>query len=221
MPIRINFLAEQQAADERKRRDPVKRAQLVAGVIIGLLVLRSAYLEFQLMRVNAESRAVASQFKGIESQYRLVRTNDLIASTSRQRLAALRQLATNRFLWANSLNALQYTLVSDIQVSRFKGAQTFTVTDATPSVTNSSGVVRGKPATSLEKTLITLEARDFAPNPGDDIRLFQDRLTNQPYYRTNLRKAELTGRSPVQTEPGEPREFVVFTLDAQFPERVR
>ncbi len=34
MPIRLNLLAEAQAAEEMRRRDPVKRALWLAGLII-------------------------------------------------------------------------------------------------------------------------------------------------------------------------------------------
>ena len=37
MPIRLNLLAEAQAAEEARRRDPVKRAIWLAALIIALM----------------------------------------------------------------------------------------------------------------------------------------------------------------------------------------
>ena len=47
MPIRINLLAEQQAAEELRRRDPVKRAIWVAGFFVVVVVVWSGYLQFK------------------------------------------------------------------------------------------------------------------------------------------------------------------------------
>ena len=40
MPIRINYLAEEQAAEDLRRRDPVKRNVMGAGAVIGLMLMR-------------------------------------------------------------------------------------------------------------------------------------------------------------------------------------
>jgi hypothetical protein len=224
MPIRINFLAEHQAAEEQKRRDPVKRAQLAGVGVVLLFVLWGAYLQVRLMRANAEVSDVEARFKQIEAQYRLVRTNYMVATDAIGKLTALEQLATNRFLWAPPLNALQYVVVQDVELNVLRGRQSYNTTPATPAVTNSTGVIRAKPASCREKVVLSIEARDYSANPGDHIRLFQDALANSPYFKTNLHKAEMTGRSPVQTSPagqGGSRSFVTFMIECQYPEQVR
>ena len=42
MPIRINLLAEAQAAEEMRRKDPVKRAVWIGGFVIFLVLLADA-----------------------------------------------------------------------------------------------------------------------------------------------------------------------------------
>ena len=139
MPIRINFLAEHQAAEEAKRRDPAKRAQLIAVCFILLLVLWAALLQVRLMSANSEVSDVAARYKQIEAQYQLVRTNYAKATEAIGKLAALQQLATNRFLWAPPLSALQYVVVEDVQLSALRGRHSYSLTEATPAVTNSTG----------------------------------------------------------------------------------
>jgi hypothetical protein len=224
MPIRINFLAEHQAAEEAKRRDPVKRAQLVGVSFVALLLLWAAVLQLRLMAANSRVADVAARYKQIEAQYRLVRTNYALATEAIGKLAALERLATNRFLWAPPLSALQYAVVQDVELNALRGRHSYTLTEATPAVTNSTGTIRARPATAREKIVLSIEARDFSENPGDHIRLFQDAIAENPYFKTNLQKAEMTGRSPVQTAPldrGSARPFVTFMIECQYPEQVR
>src|SRR6267143_2070202 len=127
MPIRINLLAEQQAAEDLRRRDPVKRTAWVAGFFVGILVLWSAYLQFKLMGIGREMNRVETEWKKLEPDYNKVITNlDKIADAERK-WTSLQSLANNRFLWAAPLNALQYTLVDDVQIVRLKADQVYTI----------------------------------------------------------------------------------------------
>lgn len=221
MPIRINFLAEQHAAEDLRRRDPVKRVVWAASFLVALLVVWSVVLQARLMAASAAARDVEARYAQIRAQYQLVRTNHVMATNAQHRLAALDRLASERFLWANPLHALQYAIVNNIELTQLRGNHVFNITEGTPSITNSSGVVRGKPASARERIVLWLEARDYSEVPTDNFRIFQEALTNQPHFRTNLRRAELITRSPVQTAPGSSRPFVTFTLECEYPDRVR
>ena len=223
MPIRINLLAEQQATDELRRRDPVNRAIWDAGFVVVLLLIRGAYLQVKMMRTMREVNHYASEWKTIEKEYSLVISNvDRIAEVER-RISALQSLATNRFLWAPALNALQYTIVDDVEMVRLKTEQIYAFTEGIKPSTNSVGVVsRGKPPTSREKIVMTIDAKDSSSKPGDQISKFQEKLNSEPYFKTNLKRSELMGRSPVQTDAVNPsRPFMQFTLECEFPQRTR
>jgi len=224
MPIRINLLAEQQAAEEMRRRDPVKRATWASAFLIGILVLVSGYLQFQLMAAMRAVNRSESEWKRIESDFTKITSNLNKTAEAERKWAALQSLATNRFLWAPPLNALQYVMVSvdDVQVTRLKTDQSYLITEGVKPSTNSvGGVSRGKPATSREKVMITIDAKDSSKRPGDQIVKFQQAITNYPYFRTNLQKTELTGRSPRQEGDASTRPFVTFVIDCQYPEKVR
>ena len=224
MPIRINLLAEQQAAEEMRRRDPVKRATWASGVIVGVLVLVSGYLQFKLMGAMREVNRSESEWKRIEPEYTKITSNLNKTAEAEHKWEALQTLATNRFLWATPLNALQYVMLSveDVQVTRLKTDQSYSITDAIkPSTNTVGGVSRGKPATSREKILVTIDAKDVSKRPGDQIFKFQQAITNYAYYRTNLQKTELTGRSPRQESGANMRPFVTFVIECQYPEKVR
>ena len=66
MPIRINLLAEQQAADELRRRDPVKRATWAGGFLVGVLTVWSGYLQVKLMAATSEVNRYESEWKKLE-----------------------------------------------------------------------------------------------------------------------------------------------------------
>jgi len=223
MPIRINLLAEQQAAEQLRRRDPVKRATWVSGFLVSLLVFWSGYLQFKLMAAMRDVRRYEPDWKRIELDYNKVTTNLNKVAEAERKWTALQSFATNRFLWATPLNALQYVMVAadDIQVTRLKTDQTYVTTDAVKPSTNSVFVSRGKPATSREKILLTIEARDSSKNPGDKMFKFQQAITNYPYFKTNLQRVELTAHSPKQETGAGTRPFVAFTFECQFPEKTR
>ncbi len=224
MPIRINFLAEHQDAEMARRRDPVKRAKLTGIGLVLLFGLWAGFLQARLMMVNSEVNDVESRHKQIGAQFRLVQTNYATATAAISKIAALQQLAADRFLWAPALNAMQYVVVDDVELSSLRGKQSYALTDATPAITNKSGTIRAKPATAHEKVTLSVEAKDYSEVPGDHIPQFQDAIGNNPYFKNHLQKIEMTGRSATQTSPsshGGPRSFVTFMLECQFPEKVR
>src|SRR6266508_1741268 len=126
MPIRINLLAEQQAADELRRRDPVKRATWFCGLVVGVMVVGSGYLQDRLISARGEVSRYESEWRKLESAYKKVSANMEAAAEAERKWAALQTLATNRFLWANPLNALQFVMVAvdEVQITALKTSQT-------------------------------------------------------------------------------------------------
>ena len=232
MPIRINLLAEQQAADELRRRDPVKRATWVGGLLVGVLAVWSGYLQVRLMAATSEVNRYESEWKKLESAYKKVSANMEAAAEAERKWAALQALAKNRFLWANPLNALQFVMVTvdEVQITALKTSQTYTITDPVKPSTNAVGIVsRGKPGTSREKVSFSLDGRDTskeAKDPSkrstDGVFKLQEAINNYPYFKTNLVRSQLITRSPDQPDPNNPtKRFSTFTLGCEFPENTR
>ncbi len=232
MPIRINLLAEQQEADELRRRDPVKRATWVGGFLVGVLAVWGGYLQVRLMAATREVNRYESEWKKLEPAYKKVSANMEAATELERKWAALQALATNRFLWANPLNALQFVMVTvdEVQIMALKTSQTYTITDPVKPSTNAVGVVsRGKPGTSREKVSFNLEGRDTskeAKDPSkrstDGVFKLQEAINNYPYFKTNVVRSQLITRSPFQPDPNNPtKSFSTFTLGCEFPENTR
>jgi hypothetical protein len=221
MAIRINLLGEQQAADDLRRRDPVKRIGWVAGLIVGVLVAWSAYLQVKLMAASRDVGRVEAEWKKLELDYNKVVTNMNRITDAQRKWTALQSLASNRFLWATPLNALQFSIVDDIQIVRLKTEQSYVVNEGIKPSTNAVGIVsRGKPATSREKVAFSIEGRDYSARPGDQIFKLQEAIRSNAFFKANLQKCELSGRAVNPPSSAGERAYVFFTLDCQFPEKV-
>lgn len=225
MPIRLNLLAEAQAAEELRRRDPVKRALWVAGLLVAAMLAWSGWLQFQTMRSHARLGKVVNDISVRTNEFQQVLELQKKAIEIEAKLGALRQLATNRFLNGTMLNALQHSIVADIQLTRLKVDQTYVPTEEVKAKKTESGrMLPARPPTATEKIILTLEAKDSSPNPGGDEMLrFKEKIASQPYFENALGKTNevrMTFYSQPQVQPDGER-FVKFTLECRYPEKTR
>ena len=226
MAIHINLLAEAQAAEEERRKDPVKRGAYAAGIVVFIIVLWASTLQVKILSSKSEINSINAKWKRIESSYESAVSAQRQAIDAEQRLALLHQMSTNRFLWGNVLNALQQTFnnVSDIQTVRLRSEQLYAISEETRPRTNGTKISLGKPATSTEKIQMTIDAWDTSPQAGNSINAFKEALANHPYFKDSLAKTNavlLTARSAPQSAPGGGAQFVQFSLQCNFPEKTR
>jgi len=226
MPIRINLLAESQATEELRRKDPVKRAVL-GGVLVLLAVLVwSSTIQVAIIASKSELNNLQSSWKRIEKNYQVAVDTKRKTLETDERLVALQQLTTNRFLWGTTLDALQQTLngIDDVQVTRVKADQTYTVEEVKLTRAPDGRIIpQTKPPGAVEKIIITLEAVDSSPQPGAKINRFKASIANEPFFQSNLQKTNgvnLISFSPPQMEGGR-NPFVKFSLQCLFPEKIR
>jgi cell division protein FtsB len=225
MPIRLNLLAEAQAAEELRRRDPVKRAVLIGVLVVGAVLLWSSWLQFSIfyrkLELNSAQAAISAQTR----QYQQVVAREDALREINQKLAALHQLATNRFLWGTVLNVMQQTAVDDVQLMRFKGDQAYAFTEGTKPSTNDVGkIVPGRPATATERVVLTLDAKDIGPGEGDTILHYMETLGQSPFFQEALgktNKVRLANQAPPQEDSETGRKTVKFALECRFSEKTR
>jgi hypothetical protein len=219
--IRINLLAEDQTAEEMRRRDPVKRAILAGGFLLGLMVVWSLLLQLKLTQANHKYEAIRTQWAPLEKQDQLVRTNLTRNADMQRKLEALGKLSANRFLWSAPLNALQFCMIDNIELSELVMHQTVTTNAA---VIDPNKKVPTKPATATEDISIDIKGLDFAPGNAGNHTKFIDTVKQQPYFRDHLRKPEsVTGinRTAKAAETTESRKGAEFGFTVLFPPRVR
>jgi hypothetical protein len=226
MPIRINLLAEAHAAEEMRRKDPVKRGIYAGSFIVACVLVWALTLQLKIISTKHELRTLETQWKAIYKDYQVAVDKRRRSLEVEQKLAALQALNTNRFLWGNVLNAFQQTLngVDDVQVVRFKTEQAYHLQEEIKPRTNSTSVIPGKPASSTEKITLTLEAIDFSVPAGNTVNRYKEAIASVDYFQKSLQRTNgvlLTTLSPPQTAPTAKNPFVNFTLQCYFPERSR
>jgi hypothetical protein len=225
MPIRLNLLAESQAAEDERRRDPVKRAAWVAALMIVVILVWSSSLQLKAILINSEVSRFEGQINTRSNEYRLVLDNQSKAADIKSRLEALRRLSENRLLQGTLLNALQKTTVDDVQLLRVRLEQSYTSFAGTKPRTNDDGVfIPGKLPNNTERILLTLEGADTSANPGDQLNKYKDALATNAYMKEMLVKTNginLKNLAPPQVSPLTGKRAAIFTLECRFPEKTR
>jgi hypothetical protein len=224
MPIRLNILAEAQAAEEMRRQDPVKRAIWVGCLlVVGMLVWSSSVYVNALM-ADSDLNTVQAAIIARSNEFSEVQVQQKKLDDFRRKLAALHRLSTNRFLNGNLLDALQRVTVADVALIQIKVNQAYLTTEAVKDKTNTEGrITRGKPATISEAISVALDARDSGPVPGDQVSKYKDALTTNAYFQAELSKTNgvrltFVG-SPTVAPDSKP--FVLFTVECRYPEQTR
>lgn len=223
MPIRLNLLAESQALEDMRRRDPVKRALLVGIGLVTIAVVWSASLFVKAVAYKTEISSLEKVMEQHASQNKEVMNNLKQIGEIKQKLAALDKLSTNRFLVANLLNALQQTTMDDVQLARLKLDDTLILSDEVKATPGHAA----RPASVTERPLLTLDARDSCAKPGDLIPKFQQKIAAAQYFDAMLNKAD---QERVHLKEGSYREiqmgvdgrpFQPFSLECRFKEKIR
>lgn len=225
MPIRLNLLAEAQAAEEARRRDPVKRAMWIAALMIVAIMVWSSSLQLKAMLVRSDVNRLEAQIGSHTNEYRLVRDNQNKTQEIHEKIKALQQLSEVRLLNGTLLNALQQTTANDVQLLRVRLDQVYVAFEGTKARTNEDNVlIRGKPATSTEKILLTLEGADSSANAGDGVNRYKDGLAANAYFKQALVKTNgigLKSLAPPALSPLTGKRSVIFTLECRYPEQTR
>ena len=222
MPIRINLLAEQQAAEERRRRDPVKRAFWVGGFCVSLMLLWSLYLVLEKWNHAEEEARLQAKWHSLETNSVQVLTNRARIFDIDRKLALLHQAATNRFLWGPFLNSLQFTGEKDLELLHVSIRQDYI---ETPEVKPARPGGRFEPATSTERIVTTLVAKYSGTSPEQGIEQYKRTLRSDAFLKrcfTNENSLKLAGFPQRLVDPLEPsRAYSQFTLEGALPERTR
>jgi hypothetical protein len=220
MPIRINLLAEGQAAEESRRKDPVKRGVWIAGFLVSLVLLWLLKLQCDIWFDRADLSRINTRWTEIKTNYGAVTNNVFKTAEINRKLAALDKLSTNRFLWAPVLNALQKSVVNNVQVTRFRGEQVYTKEEAHD--VGSGATKTTIPGGTVEKTSLYIDAKDTDANQQNYAK-YKESLCDSDFFVKSLGRKDgftLDGTLSTPTaDPSEPgRAFITFSLASHFPD---
>lgn len=225
MPIRINLLAESQLEEELRRRDPIKRALWVGALVVALVLLWSAYLQFRVFMAHGQLAAIEDQLGVRSKQFDQVTQKEHQLGDINGKLIALQYYSTNRFLWGSVLNALEQSIVNDVQLISFHGEQNYIVTEEVKAKTNENGkiIVFPKPGGTTQKIKMEFDAKDASPTPGDQVGKYKQALSDCSLFQSLLGKTnEITLRniSPPSLDGENGKTVVQFILDCRLPDKL-
>jgi len=223
MPIRINLLAEALAEEDLRRRDPVKRSIFIGGFLVALSLVwfSSTWLETVIEKNGLNQ--IEQEIQSKTNDFLVVQGNLKKIADAQKRLDALQLLSNTRFLQGNLLNALQQIYVPNVQLTRLRLDQTYSVKEGSPPQTNAYTVLPGRPGVATERMTLVLDAKDFSPNPGDQVNRFKSSLATQSFFKSNLDPTngiKLSNLSPPQSTFGS-KPFVLLTLECRFSDKIR
>ncbi len=224
MPIRLNLLAEAQALEEQRRKDPVKRSIWAAALLIALVCAWASSLQLKAIVSNNVLEDIATQMSACTNEYKQVVEMQKKTGDMTKKLIALQTLATNRFLNGTLLNALQQTTVENVQFVHLRLNQTYQLAEETKPKTNGSNVIPGTPAKVTEKLVLTLDGADSSPNPGEQVARMKDTISTYTYFQENLDNTNPVlwkNSSSPQISPDTGRAIVNFTLECRYTDKTR
>lgn len=216
MPIQINLLAEALAEEDLRRRDPVKRAIFGGALLVALSLVWFSSILLGHVIASSKLSQVEAEIQLHTNDYNVVVGNLKKINETQRSLDALQKLSSARFLQGDLMNALQQLYVRNVQLTRLEVKQSYTRHD--PANGQSAAL-----ASIVEHTVLTLDAQDFSPNPGDQVNHYKDALSQLDFFKTNLdtnNSPKLSNLSPPQlAADGKP--FVLFTVECHFPDHTR
>jgi hypothetical protein len=223
MPIKINLLAEALAEEDLRRRDPVKRAIFLGAFLVVLSLVWFSSIMLVRVIANSENSQVLREIQTRTNEFNLVQANLKIIAETRRRLDSLQKLEESRFLQGNLMNAFQQLYVPNVQLTRLRVDQSYTLIAGSSAVTNSFGVLPGKPARSAERIVLTVDAKDFSANPGDQVNRYKQVMGKHEFFQSAQSLANgirLSNISPPQSSY-DSKPYVLFTVECRFPDLTR
>ncbi|HZV33379.1 MAG TPA: hypothetical protein VFB72_02290 [Verrucomicrobiae bacterium] len=226
MPIRINLLAEAQAAEELRRRDPVKRAIWGAAAAIVVVLVWISSLQVTIWADSSRLGNLQASLNSRTNQYtQILQNKDLLLNVD-NKLDALNHLAADRFLQATLLDAPMHATVDGIQLVRLRTEQSYESGPAAPAVVeHGKTIVPARPGSAIQRVKLILDARDNSANPGgEQITKFKETLAHTPYFRAqgiSTNNILLKNLSPPQVDNDSGKTYILFSLECQYPDHGR
>jgi hypothetical protein len=213
-------MAEAQALEEARRRNPVKLGIWIAGFGVALVGLWIAKVQMDIYFARNELVNLNAQWKAAEEKYNGVTAEKARIGAINGNISALDHLTTNRFLWGPVLNALQQSVVDQIVVTHVWGGQTY---EREPNKSIGAGASQKTipGSANFEKVKMSIAGKDYSPS-AEGFKKYEDALNHVDYFAKVLgvREGFTIEGAPgpkFADAPGSQKEYRAFTLTNQFP----
>lgn len=202
--LRLNFLAEKEEAEYRRRRDPVRWARKISLGCFALILIWIVYLGAELGVHHVSFKAIQNRFNAHAATIGPFEVARKEIGLTEKVISDLHYRSTNRFLVTGPLNALQDAMVENITVARLTLSEQITFTPSTRK-TNLLGAVVGNPPASHRHLVLTIVAKDYGMPPMAE--KFITAIQTQAWFKANLRAVDpvlVRERQPEQVDPLQP-----------------
>ncbi len=218
MPIKINLLAEEQATEELRRKDPVKRAIIVAVALMVLMLIWVGVNWISLRGVNQKFADVNAAVDGLKKAKEDAEGNQKKIRDNQYKIDMLKKMSVARPLWAPVFDTLQRSTLDEVQVLRIKADQIYQVTPAF--VPPRGSTLKPKPAVSKQIITMTIEAQDNSEKLDSYNRLRETlAVALKDHLGTNGTVSLKTLNQARENEQG--KKYLTFSLECGFTEVVR
>ena len=177
-------------------------------------------LQLNISFENRNYTAIKGDWESKMTKYATVTNEQMQTGEVERKLSQLDYLSTNRFLWGPVLNALQQSVIEQVQVTKLSGEQTYAREDS--HIVNVGTTRKVIPAVTTEKISLSIAAKDLKPNDQNYTK-YKESLCSYSYFAKRLGRRDgfvMDGvLSQLTIDPLDPnRQFVTFTLATHFPE---
>lgn len=226
MPIRINLLAEALAAEEMRRRDPVKRAVYVAVCLVVMVLVWMSSLQVKIIADKSRLSNLEARLNSHTNAYTKILENKKTLEDVHNKLAALNKMASDRFLQGPLLDAPMHATVDGIQLLHLRTDHQFeNAPEIKPVVEHGRTVTPGRAAGAVEHVKLILDAKDISSNPGNEqINKFKQTLADTAYFKTqqiSTNNILLKNLSAPQYDNESGKSYVLFSLECLYPDKSR
>lgn len=211
MPIRINLLAEQQAAEEARRKDPVKRAIIWGTILVVLTLLWAVRVHQRYRGAQAAYKALGDRYAELEKLATPVRKDEALTKDLRRTRISLERYARGRFLWGTFLQKVSEVAVEGVSLRELSVAQLYTVSPTNLLYGPTNIVVPykppppswkfwGAPRTGSLEVLVTNQFKDLTNKTEGDYRFRTNFVPFHPvlaWKETNTSKKPYTAKAEV------------------------
>jgi hypothetical protein len=172
--------------------------------------------------LDSENNRATADLTRMNRTYTEAKSNAKQIGDNDNASSGLSLLASNRFLWTGPLNAMQYCMVSNIEVIRMKIQLNTEPIQKNNAATDAKGKKEPPPqATTREIKSLIIQAKDSGNPPM--VEKFIEAIASYSYFRQHLRKDKpilMLERLPKQIDPTNPdKDFVIFTIECYFQDR--
>jgi len=229
MPIRINLLAEVQAAEELRRQDPVKRAIIGAVVLVVLVLGYAGMLVYQGIQKKNDLVARQQVWDGLRPKHEAIKRNDTLKVETDKNVEKVFAYSTNRWFWAPVLNALAQvstnSFTTNIQVVKLHTEQVFAEAPEIKAGTNAvtKALIKYRPPGMIEINRIIITAKDFGRDTDANYNRLKIVLAEFPFIKAELEPGgsvkvlDWTRGAVDPMQPGS-KGYMNFVLQCQFGE---